>query len=994
MATYRLDILITGTDRASPRIQGFSRALRRVGQIAAGILIAGAIRGITDQIFGLGRTAFDAIVQLELMQVGLESLVARELARGTVVENAVIRELSLSDAQILTLDKLIVKRHALTEEMEEATSAYNDLVESEGLSSIETLASSIAMRELQIELEETTTKIGNLESQASGTITVFEKVQQGQMSLRDALELAQKPAEQLTKWVTRLALISPYEEKDIVDLLRQAAGYGFITQFAGDAVTETERLKLAQDAGVVTAQRVTVSILDLVAALGVPPEKLGRIGLALGQIRGHGRLLGQEVRQLAESGVGVDIMALAMGKTVEEFTALQKEGRIFAKDFLPALISLIEKDLAGSAERVSRTLKGLTLNFSELKRVALRNFFLPLKEQIAPALVELYDDLSSEENLAKMTMWGETFRDSVIGVWDWIKTLHGSVVNLKELIKDPWKLVVEITPDDWDAVLKGNIAGVGKDFQGLIDDIDLPGENLGFEEPENIAGGVLGALGALAGARILLGVLPKILATIVGALGWVVGAIGLVGLAVGVAGGLWAGNFLGIRDITDDAWKNYIKPAFEGILEWFVDDIIPVLETFRVDWTEKVWGVWIGTKGFIDTDLIPALMDVRNWLGIKIAGATVWAALKVENDLLPALADLRNEIKDETIPGIVTFVAKMRDDIPRAIQKWVGPLHNATRNVLPGFKKVYFEDIHPIWEDFVLGLTSVAVVAGGEFNRRVREGITQTLLLLGQGVKRDVLPHIDIFISRIRQIYLQSAVRFDDAYRNFFLPGLKGMAEWWVEHVNPAMISFGSLLESVIEVAGRLFGGFWRNIVLKSLGAAWTVFFEQLNPVLKDFWLLLIDVEEVLAVPLKESLRPYIDFFFPKFAGVLEWVERVLDDVRIAFDKLKRDLDGWELPDWASKSSPIPIVHVFDETARAINEADEAFRRNALFRGGNVSIGSPFMQPAFVVGGTQGPVTFEGDTNTFIVDSEATARFVTHQLREQKLKKFSEYMGR
>ncbi len=997
MPTYRLDILITGRDRASPRVQGFGRALRRVGQIAAGILIAGTIRAITDQIFGLGRTAFDAIAQLQLMEVGLQSLIGRELARGNVIETSVLRELSLSEAQILTLDKLIVKRAKLTEELEEATTAYNDLTESEELGSIATLEASIAMRELQGELDTTTTKIGNLQSQASGTVTVFEKVRQGQMSLRDALRLAQEPAKQLTKWVTKLALISPYEEKDILNVMRVAAGYGFITQYGGDAITETERLKLAQDDGVVTAQRLTVALLDLIAAIGLPAENLGRITLALGQVRAHGKLLAQEIRQMINAGVGLDIMALAMGMTVDEFMNAQKAGNILAEDFLPKLVELLEKDLAGAAERVSRTLLGLQANFTELKRVMLREFFLPLVEYMIPTLLELYDNLSSEENLAKVRGWGETFRNEVIGVWDWFKTLHGAIGRTKAFFANPWELIIAVSPDDWDQKLKKQmfdaITGVGG-VLGALGDINPPGENLGFEEPENVAGGVLTALGALAGARVLAKAIPAIIGAIGSTLGWVAAALGIVGVAVGIAGGLWYGNFLGIRDITDDAWKTYIKPAFDDILKWFEEDVGPALTTFYDVWKEKVWDLWVDTKGFVDTDLIPSLIDVRDWLGIKIGQATVWASLKLQNNLIPRLIDLRDELKDETIPQIEGFVNKMKIDIPRAIQSWVAPWREATRNALPEFARVYNKDVQPVWGKFVTGLKNVSTIAVGEFARGVRQGITDTFGLLAQGLKEDVVPLVDRFILKVNRISTQVAVRFQDAFHNYFLPGLSSMAGWYEEHLLPAVQSFWDLLESVFGVARRLFGGFWRNIVLKALSDAWSTVFEDLNPAFEAFFGWLTEIEAMLAVPLRESLQPYIDFLFPKFATVIGWVEKALDGAKTAFDELKALLDGWELPDWALDHSPIPIVNVFDETARAINEADKAFRRNALFRGGGVNITSPLMAPAYAGVQQMGPVVFEGDENTFIVDSEATARFVTHQLREQKIKKFNEYMGR
>ncbi len=996
MPTYRLDILITGTDRGTPRVRGFGRALRRVGQIAAGILIAGTIRGITQAIGGLGATAFDAIGQLELMQVGLQSLVAREVARGTIVENSVLRELSLSDAQILSIDKLIVRRHELTGELEEATTAYNDLVEAEGLSAIETLEASIAMREVQNALSETTDNLESLQRQGSGVITVFEQVRVGQISLAEALEVAREPAEQLVKWVTELALISPYEEKDIVNTLRVAAGYGFITQFGGEAVTESERLALAQEEGVVTAQRLTISLLDLIAAIGLPAENLGRITLALGQVRAHGRLLGQEVRQMVNAGVGLDIMALAMGLTVDEFQNLQREGKILAEDFLPKLVELLENDLAGAAERVSRTLPGLQANFTELKRVLLRNFFLPLKDVIAPELLLLYDRLSSQENRDIVTGWGEDFRDAVLGAWASVVTLNESVKTLKKFFDDPWVVAIEIIPEDWDAALQEDIVRAideAGNVSNFIKNLDPPGTNLGFEEPENILGGVTTALGALAGFRVLSTVIPAILAAIAGAAGWVIAAVGGVGLAVGIAGGLWAGNFLGIRDITADAWENYIEPAFTDIQKWLESDIVPVLENFHKNWKRDVWDLWVNTKRTIDIELLPVLRAMADVLQEDVLEAVAMVSDKVETELLPRFNDLWLKLENDVIPAVKEFAVKMGTDAWRAIDILTQPLRNLTINLLPETGRAV-ERVSKKLGEFAFVAGVMAYEATEDIGGVLVRVAQPTFRNLGKVIKEDVLPTLRRFGFKFWELLTILTTFVDRAWENAVLPMLEGMFFWFGDHIAPVFRSFFRLLVSIGEVLARVWGGLWVNIVMPRMETMWKFMKFFLNKAWEDFVAWVRIAGFLIGNVLVGWLQILGYTLFPVLEGALIGVENILRIVVGLFDKLAGHLEDSELPDWAIKNSPIPIVDVFEQTARAIGEADAAFRRSNLFKGSSMPIQSPLMFGAGTAGAGVGNVVFEGDENNFIVDSESLGRFVVHQLREQKLKRFSEFMGR
>lgn len=79
MTTYTLSIIVEGKDHASGPLGGISSALSKIGQIAGGILVASGLSNIASGLMNIGKSAIGATANMQAMQVGIESLVAREL---------------------------------------------------------------------------------------------------------------------------------------------------------------------------------------------------------------------------------------------------------------------------------------------------------------------------------------------------------------------------------------------------------------------------------------------------------------------------------------------------------------------------------------------------------------------------------------------------------------------------------------------------------------------------------------------------------------------------------------------------------------------------------------------------------------------------------------------------------------------------------------------------------------------------------------------------
>lgn len=91
MTTYTLQIVVEGQDRASAPLGGIGGVIGRIGEIAGGILSAGILMNFARGLLDIATNAVSAYANIQSFQIGLSSLVARELRAND-------ETLSLNDA--------------------------------------------------------------------------------------------------------------------------------------------------------------------------------------------------------------------------------------------------------------------------------------------------------------------------------------------------------------------------------------------------------------------------------------------------------------------------------------------------------------------------------------------------------------------------------------------------------------------------------------------------------------------------------------------------------------------------------------------------------------------------------------------------------------------------------------------------------------------------------------------------------------------------------
>ena len=155
----------------------------------------------------------------------------------------------------------------------------------------------------------------------------------------EAILGSKQAAEDMFKKATAFAAKTPFSSQQVVSAFEKLAAAGF----RGDQL-----------------EKMMTSVGDFA---GTEAAKVDRALLVIAQIKGKGKLQGEELMQLAEMGLPMgkmlEALAKSMGKTTEEVQKLMSAGKITADQGIGALMATIQGTFGGRMEKASNSLTGL-----------------------------------------------------------------------------------------------------------------------------------------------------------------------------------------------------------------------------------------------------------------------------------------------------------------------------------------------------------------------------------------------------------------------------------------------------------------------------------------------------------------------------------------------------------------------------------------------------------------------------------------------------------
>ncbi len=192
----------------------------------------------------------------------------------------------------------------------------------------------------------------------------------------EAMKLAAARAEDLLGWTQQLAIQSPFGQQGVAEAFKLSVALGSTTE---------------------EAQRITAALIDFAAATGQTEDTMFSLALALGQAKAAGRLMGGEINQMVNAGLGVKtILADAFGVTVAKINQMIEQG-LPAATAIEAILQSLEADYGGAAKAQGETFSGLLNSFDDLISISQRKIFQPIFEEARPDLVQFSEYLQSAQ---------------------------------------------------------------------------------------------------------------------------------------------------------------------------------------------------------------------------------------------------------------------------------------------------------------------------------------------------------------------------------------------------------------------------------------------------------------------------------------------------------------------------------------------------------------------------------------------------------------------
>lgn len=217
---------------------------------------------------------------------------------------------------------------------------------------------------------------------------------------------AQAESIRLTKeqleWLQKLAVTTPYDVTDISNTFTLARSYGFVDD---------------------EARKLTETISNFAAGMGLGSTEIERIIINFGQMVQQGKVTQREMNDLARgSFVPVnDVLAQMqknLGMSSDELTAFRQTGE-GVDAFMEAFIQLVDQRFSGSAEKMARTFQGATANMQDLiQSIGGLNIIKPILDAIGGRIADFVTELTKGDRWDKLVDAANNVTNAILPILD------------------------------------------------------------------------------------------------------------------------------------------------------------------------------------------------------------------------------------------------------------------------------------------------------------------------------------------------------------------------------------------------------------------------------------------------------------------------------------------------------------------------------------------------------------------------------------------------
>ncbi len=443
-------------------LKSVAGGLLRVGQIAAGIVLAQVFMKAAEAVRWFIKTALDSTEVMQRLGIQIQTLSARELSKSIDQTNnqAVNWRKASKESETLVFNVQMLR---------DAVAEYGDVI-------------------LDVNPE-----LRNIINSNKKFATVAVDVAKKWMSTSDVFDQSAGTAQNFINQLKRIAIISPFTVATTNTMFRLASALGFTQK---QSVT------------------VTKGMLDVAAGLGLTEEAAQRLILNFSQIRSQNKLTQRDIREMSLTGFQMadvfDEMNRTLGtniKTNLDFNDALKTSQFTWEEFVNAFSSMADREFGESAKRMAFTIGGLKSTFKDVFLTTIPEILMPTAEMFGKFAEDAVENLLQLVESGELEEMGETLATTV-GIWlGHIKTFVlrvgesgigtaleglaqagglppivaesfrnvGEALNTLDGLKDIVELFGQIERGSFDAFGRENLEGVG---QGPMPVTSIPVEEL------------------------------------------------------------------------------------------------------------------------------------------------------------------------------------------------------------------------------------------------------------------------------------------------------------------------------------------------------------------------------------------------------------------------------------------------------------------------------------------------------------------------------------
>lgn len=380
------------TKDAERELGGLAGVLGRIGEVGAGILSANTLQrlagGVADLVKGFAGASVNAVADYQAMEMGLEGLLARELARGTLVtktSRVAVEASSKEGKAAAAAAKKLADLRWKYDDLQDSIAVVNQRM---GEWTDKTKESTKMGQRDQLEdynhkLAETAKAIADLEKAGAGAPggttykTVTEQVYEGAKKISDVMPQAQQRAKDLMEELAVMAIKSPFQVENVQNAFRLASVYGYTAK---------------------EAKSLTGGILDMAAGMRLDNTQLDRMSYNLLQLSKLDKVTMRDQRELGM--VGLDLVDVFRGvskiyglniNSIDEWNQAIDTGKITWSQFAVGFEKYADEQFGGSSERASRSIRGLQSTMADVFTLTMPKVLGGAADEITERLSKILD---------------------------------------------------------------------------------------------------------------------------------------------------------------------------------------------------------------------------------------------------------------------------------------------------------------------------------------------------------------------------------------------------------------------------------------------------------------------------------------------------------------------------------------------------------------------------------------------------------------------------